>query len=199
MLDIGEREREREREREYPSNLKEEEEICLCAAAPPEEAEPPAVVLRVAAGTFCPLAYKPPPLDRGRFFVGLYHLPVAAGTFLFANPSSWPQALLRSLKTPPRGRRYLFVNLNPHPSAQALVCSLKTPWPQALFWHFFVRLKLPLVAAGPCLALFCSLKHFPSWPQALFCMLETPARGRRHFSVRLKPLPAAAGTFVYRG
>ena len=99
--------REREREREYPSNLKEEEEICLCAAAPPEEAEPPAVVLRVAAGTFCPLAYKPPPLDRGRFFVGLYHLPVAAGTFLFANPSSWPQALLRSLKTPPRGRRYL--------------------------------------------------------------------------------------------
>ena len=182
---------EREREREYPSNLKEEEEICLCAAAPPEEAEPPAVVLRVAAGTFCPLAYKPPPLDRGRFFVGRRHflvckpLLVAAGTSSFAqNPSSWSQVL---------------VNLNPYPSAQALVCSLKTPWPQALFWHFFVRLKLPLVAAGPCLALFCSLKHFPSWPQALFCMLETPARGRRHFSVRLKPLPAAAGTFVYRG
>ena len=60
-------------------------------------------------------AYKSSPRDRGQFCVGVNHLPVAAGTFLFANPSSLPQALFRSLKSPPRGSRYLFASLKPLP------------------------------------------------------------------------------------
>ena len=90
----------------------------------------------------------------------------------------WPQALLCSLKTPPRNRRRFFVRSNPVPVAAGtfFFAQNTSPWPQALL---------------------CSLTKPPRCRMHCVCSLKTRPRGRMHFLVRLQNAPVAACTFVF--